>query len=42
MLEDAKVDGLLVRLNGVRDGLVGFRIDPANKVALQQSRSVPP
>jgi hypothetical protein len=34
MLEDAKVDRLLVRLNSVRDRVIWFRVDPADEIAL--------
>ena len=34
MFEEAKVDGLLVRLNTPRDGVVGTDIDPTYKVRL--------
>ena len=32
MLEEAKVDAFLVRLNAPRDGMLGFDVDPSNKV----------
>jgi hypothetical protein len=34
MLEDAKVDGLLVRLYSIGYGVIWLRIDPSNKIAL--------
>jgi hypothetical protein len=34
MLEDAKVDGLLVRLYSIGYGVIWLRIDPTNKIAL--------
>lgn len=36
MFEDAKIDGLLVRLNAPRDGVVGADIDPTYKVRLSR------
>lgn len=36
VFEDAKVDGLLVRLNTPRDGVVGADIDPTYKVRLER------
>ena len=35
MLEDAKIDGFLVRPNTPRDCMLGFDIDPADKVRLE-------
>jgi hypothetical protein len=34
VLEDTEVDGLLVRLDSVGDGLVGPGVDPAYEVVL--------
>lgn len=36
VFEDAKVDGLLVRLNTPRDGVVGADINPTYKVRLER------
>lgn len=35
MFEDAKVDRLLVRLDGIGDRVVWFRVDPTDKVVLK-------
>lgn len=36
VFEDTKVDGLLMRLNTPRDGVVGADIDPTYKVRLER------
>lgn len=36
MLEDAKVDRFLMRLNAPRDGIVGVDVDPAYKIRLRR------
>jgi hypothetical protein len=38
MLEDAKVEGFLVRLNAPGDGMARFDIDPTNKIRLGEKK----
>ena len=36
MLEDAEIEGLFMRLNTPRDGMIGSYVQPANKIGLSK------